>query len=835
MLVLRTRSMAVTPTSRVRALKIALLAVTAVVAAAPAAAAASTTTQPVSSVTEATTGVPASSLTVRNSCGTPAHGHASCLAQFLALRSTGAPVHPHLLRAASPRRLNPVGPHARAAAARTAVPAPQPGAPAYLQEAYDLAALAQTAGSGKTIAVVDAYDDPTAESDLATYRSTFGLPPCTSASGCFHKVGGSDGATIPPAPKNSNWTTEISLDLDAVSALCPNCRIELIEAKSDAIGDLVQAQMTASQLSPTPTVISDSWGTVPANLNSERSAEQEQAALKQHGLFTFAGIATVAASGDDGYLGAGENPSCTQGNSQATCQQYPAALPGVTAAGGTTMVPATGTSAQGARGLSESAWSDAGSGCDTTEAKPTWQTDSGCSGRSYSDLSADANPATGMDVYNTSDGGWEIVGGTSEASPLIAAYYALVGAGTDPSWAYAHSVSFNDPSSGSNGTCATQISYICNAIPRYDGPTGLGTISGTVVAGAPGIGAPGFGAIGDNDSSYTESVSPTAASLQGGVYPNGNDTIYWWQYGPTTAYGQQTPATDIGSATAPAPVQDTINGLTPGTTYHYRLVAQNSAGVIFGYDFMLTTSSTNAAISPSGSGAGTTGGSAGSGSGGGTTSTPQPPDSGPTSTNGGTPVVHTNTAPALGNLQIVSLGSGAATVRASVNTGGGATAYYLAYGTTKALGHRTSIGSSAASRTVTWQLRGLAAGKIYYLQAVAVNGVGTRRGPLASVRTSPVTVGKLTADGSTIHVALRCHTASSCRVHLTIKVGKVTVGSGNATVRGNRTATVTLELNHAAASRATHGKSAQAILSAISVYNGHAATVSTKFRVSVPS
>ncbi|HEY1507351.1 MAG TPA: hypothetical protein VGF93_00005, partial [Solirubrobacteraceae bacterium] len=192
-------------------------------------------------------------------------------------------------------------------------------------------------------------------------------------------------------------------------------------------------------------------------------------------------------------------------------------------------------------------------------------------------------------------------------------------------------------------------------------------------------------------------------------------------------------------------------------------------------------------------------------------------------------------APALGNLQIVSLGSGAATVRASINTGGGATTYYLAYGTTKALGHRTSIGSSAASHAITWQLRGLAAGKIYYLQAVAANGAGTRRGPLVRVRTSPVTVGKITAHGSTVRVALRSHTASSCRVHLTIKVGKVTIGSGNVTVRGNRTATVTLKLNQAAASRATHGKSAQAILSAISVYNGHAATVSTKFRVSVAS
>ena len=125
------------------------------------------------------------------------------------------------------------------------------------------------------------------------------------------------------------------------------------------------------------------------------------------------------------------------------------------------MLPANGTGVGAARGLSESAWSGSGSGCDTTEAKPSWQTVAGCSGRSYNDLSADADPLTGMDVYSQADGGWEIVGGTSEASPLIAAYYALVGAGTDPSWAYNVASTqpnvFNDAVSGSNGTCSGRL------------------------------------------------------------------------------------------------------------------------------------------------------------------------------------------------------------------------------------------------------------------------------------------------------------------------------------------------------------------------------------------
>src|SRR5262249_7359046 len=156
----------------------------------------STISQAKASITNATTGMPnASSLVPRRACGIPAPGHAACLAQFLAVRQTGARVHPHLQLPTSINGVRRV--HARsAAAARTAavaaattpVPAPHPGGPAYLQQAYDVAALAQVAGGNQTIAIVDAYDNPSAESDLATYRSTFGLPPCTTANGCFQKV-----------------------------------------------------------------------------------------------------------------------------------------------------------------------------------------------------------------------------------------------------------------------------------------------------------------------------------------------------------------------------------------------------------------------------------------------------------------------------------------------------------------------------------------------------------------------------------------------------------------------------------------------------------------------
>jgi hypothetical protein len=849
----RIRAMAAPPTSRLHA-RLLLGAVAVVIAALfPAVASATTTSQARASITNATTGLSdASSIAPRGACGVPKPGHAACLAQFLAVRQTGQRVHPHLLPAASPNGVHLVRARSRASArsaavtaAANAVPAPQPGGPAYLQQAYDVAALAQIAGGNRTIAIVDAYDSPTAESDLATYRSNFKLPSCTTANGCFQKVNeyGHPSPLPSSPPAGTGWGTEIALDLDAVSALCPNCRIVLVEANSDAIVDLALAQSAAAHLSPAPDVITDSWGAVPASQTSQLWANAEQAWLQSPGRFTFPGIATVAASGDFGYLGAGQNRQCASGNTQATCNVYPAALPGVTAAGGTTMLPANGIGTGAARGLGESAWSGSGSGCDTTEAKPSWQTDTGCTGRSYNDLSADADPLTGIDVYNTSDGGWEIVGGTSLASPLIASYYALVGAGTSPSWAYSTALSqpdvFNDPVSGSNGTCNAAIVYICNATKGYDGSTGLGTISGAVVAGAPGIAAPGFGA---TELSYTQGLTSTSATLQGGVYPNGNDTTYFWQYGTTTSYGQTTPATGIGSGTAPVAVTDTLTGLSSGTTYHYRLVAQSPDAAKpgqfltqYGYDFTLTTSSTgNAAGSGSGSGSGGgSGSSGGSGSGSGSGASGTTTTTGTTTGTGTTPVTHAPAAPSLGSLRIVALGSRSATVSETLNTGGGATRYYLAYGTTPKLTQRTSVVSSSKSGTVTWHLRGLRAGKIYYLQAVAANGGGARRSGTVRVKTSPVSVGKITAHGNQLLVSLRCRGSARCPVKLAVKIGKKTVASGRATVRGNHSATITLKLDRAAAARAAHGKSTQATLSAVSVWNGYAATVAAKFRLAL--
>jgi hypothetical protein len=184
-------------------------------------------------------------------------------------------------------------------------------------------------------------------------------------------------------------------------------------------------------------------------------------------------------------------------------------------------------------------------------------------------------------------------------------------------------------------------------------------------------------------------------------------------------------------------------------------------------------------------------------------------------------------------LRIRALGSGSATVTGTLGTGGASTTYYLAYGTSSKLGRRTASASSTKSGTVTWHLRGLRAGTIYYLQAVAANSGGSRRTGTVRVKTSPVSVGKITAVGNRLLVTLRCRGSASCPVRLAVKVGKRSVAAGRGTVRGNHSATITLKLNRSAAARATRGKSAQATLSAVSVWNGYAATVAAKFRLAL--
>src|SRR5919202_1151076 len=249
--------------------------------------------------------------------------------------------------------------------------------PADLQSAYKLPS--STAGSGQTVAIVDAFDYPTAEQDLAQYRSFYGLPPCTTANGCFRKVNQSGGTLPMPAP-SPDWALEISLDLDMVSAVCPNCHILLVEANTNLDTDLYVAEDTAARLGAN--AISNSWG------GSEYSGETADDAH-----FNHPGVAITASSGDNGYG-----------------VSYPAASRYLTAVGGTSL-----TRNSSARGWTESAWSGAGSGCSAYDAKKSWQTDTGCSRRTVADVSAVADPNTG--VAPLFRGGLVSGGGGKGASP----------------------------------------------------------------------------------------------------------------------------------------------------------------------------------------------------------------------------------------------------------------------------------------------------------------------------------------------------------------------------------------------------------------------------------
>ncbi len=330
--------------------------------------------------------------------------------------------------------------------------------PADLRSAYNLPSA--TAGSGQTIAIVDAYDDPNAESDLATYRSHYGIAACTTANGCFKKVNETGGSKYPSG--EPEWGFEISLDLDMASAACPNCHILLVEASSAADTNLYTAEDEAVKLGATE--VSNSWG------GSEESSD-----LTTDSDFHHPGVPITVAAGDFGYE-----------------VEYPAASPYVIAVGGTTL-----TRASNSRGWSETAWSETGSGCSEYEPKPAWQTEKGCTHRTNNDVAAVADPETPVSVADSYkvpleyqvEPGWTLLGGTSVASPLVAGMMALSNAhtksfpGAEALYRQADENGtgvLDDVVSGSNGSCGT---YLCNAGPGYDGPTGLGSPYGAPLVG----------------------------------------------------------------------------------------------------------------------------------------------------------------------------------------------------------------------------------------------------------------------------------------------------------------------------------------------------------------
>ena len=321
--------------------------------------------------------------------------------------------------------------------------APRGLVPNDLVNAYSIPA----GGQGVVFAIIDAFDNPNAEADLAVYRNRFGLPPCTTANGCFRKVNQS-GEVKPLPGVDINWAGEISLDLDMASATCPACKIILVEVSSAAMFDFGDGINTAVRLGAT--VISNSYG----------GAEDQTDLMADASFFHHPGVTITASSGDSGF-GA----------------QYPSSSSYVISVGGTTLIPASNT-----RGWAESTWAGTGSGCSAYALKPGWQKDS-CDKRMAVDVAAVADPDTGVAVYDSFDdpsAGWVVMGGTSASAPIVAGIIAAAGkAGIDASWFYAHTNTLLDVVSGSNGQCVP--SYYCHAGEGFDGPTGLGVPNGAAI------------------------------------------------------------------------------------------------------------------------------------------------------------------------------------------------------------------------------------------------------------------------------------------------------------------------------------------------------------------
>ncbi|MEU8931228.1 S53 family peptidase [Streptomyces sp. NPDC048409] len=380
-------------------------------------------------------------------CGaTPKKGFAACDALRVTGGTTAYMEKQAALKGVTPKTVRP----------DAASASPTGYGPSDIQSAYGLTSAAASDGSGETVAIVDAYDDPNAAADLATYRSHYGLSACTTSNGCFKKVSQTGSTTSLPSA-DSGWAGEESLDLDMVSATCPQCSILLVEAKSASDANLGTAVNEAVKLGAK--FVSNSYG------GSESSSDTSY----DTSYYKHPGVAITASAGDEGY-GA----------------EYPAGSRYVTAVGGTALKTSSNS-----RGWTESVWKTSstegtGSGCSAYDAKPTWQTDTSCAKRMIADVSAVADPATGVSVYDSygADGtGWNTYGGTSASSPIIASVYALAGtpAASDyPAqypYAAAGTSALNDVTSGSNGSCST--SYFCTARSGYDGPTGWGTPEGT--------------------------------------------------------------------------------------------------------------------------------------------------------------------------------------------------------------------------------------------------------------------------------------------------------------------------------------------------------------------
>ena len=489
--------------------------------------------------------LPSSDYTVRAVCARAARGRGGCLALQLVPRTAAARARKH-----------PLG---MIRSAPLAAPSPGAGAfglrPQDLHAAYD---LPSSASGAQTVALVDAYNDPTAEADLKAYDEEFALPACTAGNGCFKQVNQNGEAGNPPFPKTTKeletarkgsraareeaeeatgWDLEISLDIEVTHATCESCEILLVESNSPSYEDLEDAEKSAATLGAGE--ISNSW----AGPEVGETPELESASP-----FNHKGIVITAAAGDDGYLNWDAEEESERGY-----VSFPASSPHVVAVGGTRLSLGAGSAWAG-----ETVWNGdgaTGGGCSVVFAAQPWQqsvsdwSGVGCgTKRAVADVSADADPYTGVAVRDTSPECeyryeeakvkhvlyWCTIGGTSVASPLIASTFALAGGANGVEYPaktlYQNQVkstgSLHDVATGSNGECTKPFSEtglsgcttaeeatscaskaICVAGTGYDGPTGVGTPDGIDA----------FKPLAAVSGPTVSSVSPASGTVNGGT------------------------------------------------------------------------------------------------------------------------------------------------------------------------------------------------------------------------------------------------------------------------------------------------------------------------------
>ena len=535
----------------------------------------------------------------RRLCRAPRPRRASCLAVKLTRAAAGTPGARQYELAAGARSKGPAGGLT----------------PADLASAYS---FSTASGGGQTVAIVDAWDDPRIEKDLSTFDSNYGLPACTTANGCFEKVGQTGSTSALPSPDTSGWSVEISLDVETVHGVCPNCKIVLVEADSESDSDLAAATNEAVALGANE--VSNSYG----GLEGEEEEEPQDVAAYDH-----PGVVIVASSGDEGYLNWEEIEEFAPAPERPDA---PASYPSVVSVGGTSL-KLTG---KGVR-KSETVWNNSGQpnangtfkhakqfiatggGCSLEFTAPAWQQQAagwsatGCgTHRASADVSAVGDPYTGFDIYSSykyeafAETGWMTIGGTSLSAPLVSGMFALAGGshfvGYPAETLYQHlgdSHMLFDVTQGGNGYCDDESpsacgepeanerngnvdcmgTTACDAAPGYDAPSGVGAPIGLGAFGGSSLTGPPTVVTGR----ATEREGG-AALLNATVNPNGGEvSSCTFEYGPGTTLTQSVPCSSSpGAGDVPVGVSAHLSGLTPKSAYRFRITASSAAGTSTG-------------------------------------------------------------------------------------------------------------------------------------------------------------------------------------------------------------------------------------------------------------